>query len=162
LLVDNLMGIYLHGSLAMGCFNPSRSDIDLLVVTRQGMMRETVREVARIALRVSLNPRPLEFSILRESYLHPWQYPTPFDFHFGEDWRDQTARALADETELWTSDPPQTDPDLAAHITITRACGICLVGKPIVVVFPDVPRADYVDSIMEDFEFARERIGDNP
>ena len=29
---DDLAGIYLHGSLAMGCFNPDRSDIDLIVV----------------------------------------------------------------------------------------------------------------------------------
>ena len=28
----NLTGVYLHGSLAMGCFNPKKSDIDLLVV----------------------------------------------------------------------------------------------------------------------------------
>lgn len=28
----NLVGVYLHGSLAMGCFNPWESDLDLLVV----------------------------------------------------------------------------------------------------------------------------------
>ena len=28
-LGDNLVGIYLHGSLAMGRFNPDTSDIDL-------------------------------------------------------------------------------------------------------------------------------------
>lgn len=27
-----LTGIYLHGSMAMGCFNPEKSDIDLIVV----------------------------------------------------------------------------------------------------------------------------------
>jgi streptomycin 3"-adenylyltransferase len=32
ILGDNLHGIYLHGSLALGCFNPARSDIDVLVV----------------------------------------------------------------------------------------------------------------------------------
>lgn len=29
---DKLTGIYLHGSMAMGCFNPEKSDIDLLIV----------------------------------------------------------------------------------------------------------------------------------
>lgn len=28
-LQDKLTGIYLHGSLAMGCYNPESSDIDL-------------------------------------------------------------------------------------------------------------------------------------
>ena len=31
ILKDNLVGIYLHGSLAMGCFT-KKSDIDLLVL----------------------------------------------------------------------------------------------------------------------------------
>ena len=29
---EKLTGIYLHGSLAMGCFHPEKSDIDLIVV----------------------------------------------------------------------------------------------------------------------------------
>lgn len=33
-LQDNLIGIYLHGSLVMGCFNPQSSDIDFLVIVK--------------------------------------------------------------------------------------------------------------------------------
>ena len=32
ILGRNLTGIYLHGSMAMGCFNPGKSDIDLIIV----------------------------------------------------------------------------------------------------------------------------------
>ncbi|HHT85033.1 MAG: nucleotidyltransferase domain-containing protein [Bacillota bacterium] len=32
ILGSNLVGIYLHGSAAMGCWNPRTSDLDLLVV----------------------------------------------------------------------------------------------------------------------------------
>ena len=32
ILQDNLIGVYLHGSSVMGCFNPRKSDIDLIVV----------------------------------------------------------------------------------------------------------------------------------
>ena len=35
ILGENLVGVYLHGSLAMGCFNPRSSDVDLLVVVRE-------------------------------------------------------------------------------------------------------------------------------
>jgi predicted nucleotidyltransferase len=163
ILGDNLTGIYLHGSLAMGCFNPARSDIDLLVVMQQGMTPETMRKVARLVLKHSGRPGPFELSFLRQSYLNPWHYPTPFDFHFSDDWRDKTAAALAaPEWQLWSDNLPPTDPDLAAHVTITHARGICLVGKPILDVFPAVPRADYIDSIMGDFDYAREGIADNP
>ena len=34
ILGENLVGIYLHGSAAMGCFNDKKSDIDLLVVVK--------------------------------------------------------------------------------------------------------------------------------
>ena len=32
-LNENLVGIYLHGSAAFGCFNPDKSDVDFIVVT---------------------------------------------------------------------------------------------------------------------------------
>ena len=32
ILQDDLVGVYLHGSSVMGCFNPDKSDIDLIVV----------------------------------------------------------------------------------------------------------------------------------
>ena len=35
ILGENLAGVYLHGSLAMGCFNPRKSDLDLLTVVRE-------------------------------------------------------------------------------------------------------------------------------
>ncbi len=35
ILGDNLIGIYLHGSAVMGCYNKQKSDIDLLVVGRR-------------------------------------------------------------------------------------------------------------------------------
>ena len=34
---EELTGIYLHGSLAMGCFNPNKSDIDLIIVISNGI-----------------------------------------------------------------------------------------------------------------------------
>ena len=43
ILKENLTGIYLHGSSVMGCFNPEKSDIDLIVVVdrpRQGDRNE--------------------------------------------------------------------------------------------------------------------------
>ena len=37
ILGEELVGVYLHGSLAMGGFHPSESDLDLLAVVRQPM-----------------------------------------------------------------------------------------------------------------------------
>ncbi len=161
LLGINLAGMYLHGSLAMGCFNPARSDIDLLVVTGDRINANDWRGLAEIALQYSGQPRPLEFSVVPLSALQPWQYPTPYEFHYGEDGRQEIAEALT--SGAWRNEPQfRTDPDLAAHIKITHHRGICLNGQPIMDVFPPVPHVDYLDSILQDFDFARERMNANP
>ena len=69
ILEDNLVSIYLHGSLAMSCFNPERSDIDLLIVTRHGMTVETKRTIAELLLRSSMAPSPIEISFLVEQQI---------------------------------------------------------------------------------------------
>ncbi len=154
-LGDNLAGVYLHGSLALGCFNPQRSDIDLLAVTHRPMSPAEKRTVAASLLDISSHPYPVEISILAREHLHPWRYPTPFDFHYSEDWRGQTAAALADGSwQGWTASE-EGDPDLAAHITVLHARGVVLLGPPIADIFPLVPRADFLDSLRLDVLHAR-------
>ena len=161
-LDDNLLGVYLHGSLAMGCFNPQCSDIDLLVVTRRGMALETKRRVAGLLLRCSNDPRPVEISFLSGQNLHPWRHPTPYDFHYGEDWREKLQHQLTSgEWQKWNREV-RTDADLAAHVTLTLNRGVCLYGKPMAEVFPAVPPEHYVYSIVSDFYWAEERIARYP
>jgi hypothetical protein len=156
------MGIYLHGSLAMGCFNPARSDLDLLVITRQPMGVETKRSLGEALLRLSRHPAPIEVSFLSAEYLTPWRCPTPYDLHYSEDWRSRFEQALA--TGAWREwdQERQEDLDLAAHCTITRARGICLLGQPIDQTFPPVPARDYLAAIWDDFLWARARASNNP
>jgi streptomycin 3"-adenylyltransferase len=100
-LRENLIGIYLHGSLAMGCFNPAISDLDLLAVTRRSMPPQTKRAIAELLLRYSLAPIPVEIILLRQVDFTPWQYPTPFDFHYSEMWRERFIQDL--QTGEWQS-----------------------------------------------------------
>ena len=131
MLSSNLVGIYLHGSMAMGCFNPQRSDIDLLVVTRIGMTVETKRNVAQYLLTHSLSPSPIEISFLVQKDIHPFRHPLPYDLHYSESWRERYMQAIEDETWRTWNDEQKYDNDLATHITVTRARGICLNGEPI-------------------------------
>lgn len=34
---EELTGVYLHGSMAMGCFNSNKSDIDLIIVIKDSI-----------------------------------------------------------------------------------------------------------------------------
>lgn len=162
ILGEHLVGIYVHGSLAMGCFNPASSDLDFLIVTQSSMPLETKREIVTSLLNLSCRPVPIEVSFLARSHLEPWQYPTPFDLHYSEDWRADYERDLAGEGWHRWGHEAHRDPDLAAHITVLHARGVRLAGAPIAEVFPPVPREDYLASIAEDIAWGLERLAENP
>ena len=162
ILKDNLIGVYLHGSLAMGCFNPRRSDVDLLAVTKQGMSIEEKRRIVQLLLCISGSPSPLEISFLSQAELNPWRYPTPFDLHYSEEWRNQYVEGLqSGEWRNW-NERRLEDEDLAAHITITINRGITLYGPLPKEIFPRIPKEDYIASILSDFQWACDRIRENP
>ena len=54
-----------------------------------------------------------------------------------------------------------TDRDLAAHITVIRARGVCLCGAPIDEVFGEVPKQDYIDSLWHDIADAEGDIAED-
>ncbi|MGI8387826.1 aminoglycoside adenylyltransferase domain-containing protein [Robertmurraya sp. P23] len=162
IIKDDLIGIYIHGSLAMGGFNPKSSDIDVLVVTNKSMTVETKRKLAKLLLMQSSSPYPVEISFLNTEQLRVWQHPCPFDFHYSEFWRERYANDLLSGTDKFLNGDVNTDADLAAHITITNKRGVCVYGKSIDEVFPLVPSSDYLSSIMGDFTDCLENIEEDP
>ncbi len=162
-LGEGLVGVYLHGSLAMGCYNPVCSDLDLLVATRERLTGAQRRVVSALLLAESGQPAPIEISLLAREQLWPWRYPTPFDLHYSETWRERTAQGLATgRVEAAADEPAPCDADLAAHITVLHARGSCLWGAPIAEAFPPVPRADYLDSVRADLEWGLALLAENP
>jgi predicted nucleotidyltransferase len=139
-LGDAVVGVYAHGSFALGCFNPALSDLDVLVVTRRALTREERSTLGPLLGRV---PR-LEIHFLHESALRPWRHPATYDLHFGSE-----QRVVG----------PGADHDLAAHVTVARHAGIGMLGPPPIDVLPEVPWADYEDSLRRDLEWCGEHGG---
>lgn len=162
ILGDDLVGIYLHGSLATGCFNPDRSDIDLLVVTLQPMSLEIKRQIIDQLLSLSNAPCPIEISFLILPEIHPFEHPLLFDLHYSEMWRQQKKREMTDGTWQHWNEERRRDPDLTAHLMITCHRGITLFGKPVPEVLPLVPCKDYISSILGDYTDARDHRMSNP
>lgn len=157
-----VIGVYLHGSLAMGGFNPARSDVDLLVVTETPIGMKTKKKLAAFFLEQSSNPYPVEVSSLNLSQLEEWQFPTPYDFHFSEYWRERFEQDAARGTTACLNIEGKSDIDLAAHFVILNHRGICLEGRPTEEVFPVVPKADYLASILDDYEDCLQKIFQDP
>lgn len=157
-----IVGVYLHGSLAMGGFNPARSDIDLLVVTDVPVGIAEKQKLVAFFLEQSGNPFPVEVSFLNVSQLVEWKFPTPYDFHFSEYWRERYELDVAQGATACLDGEEKYDIDLAAHITILNHRGICLEGQPIHEIFPPVPKADYLSSILDDYADCLEGIHEKP
>lgn len=160
ILGSNLVGIYLHGSAAMGCFNAEKSDIDLLVVINNDLAEEDKLRYMNMVVELNgLAPsKGIELSIVKKSVCKPFVYLTPFELHFS-----------GTHLEWFQRDPQDyilnmngTDKDLAAHIMIIYHRGQCLYGEEIRDVFEEVGREAYFDSIWYDVEHAQEEILENP
>ncbi|MCA0174260.1 aminoglycoside adenylyltransferase domain-containing protein [Bacillus sp. RAR_GA_16] len=162
ILGNNYIGFYLHGSLAIGGFNPKRSDVDFLIITKKGVTVQAKKELAQLYLSASNKPFPIEMSILREKYLRIWEHPSSYDFHFSEFWRERYEHDLETNGSEYLNEEVYKDSDLAAHITIMTECGISLDGQAIDQIFHIVPKEDYLSSILVDFEECVEDIIRHP
>ena len=160
ILGKELCGVYLHGSAAMGCFSPVKSDIDLIVVVEHTVpdgMKRTFLDMT-VALNESAPPKGIEMSVVRKAVCSPFVYPTPYELHFSAGHLDRYLR----DPDRYIQEMKGTDKDLAAHFTVIRARGKCLWGLPIETVFGEVPPADYLDALWYDVEEAGKEITECP
>jgi predicted nucleotidyltransferase len=136
-LGDNLIGAFLHGSLALGCHNPALSDVDILVVIRRSLTREQRKTIEPLLAQI---PR-LEMHFLAEPGLVPWRHPAPYDAYYGSE-----GRLIG----------PGEDRDLAAHLTVAREAGVALLGPPPAEVLPQIPWEHYEDALLRDLDWCRD------
>ena len=160
ILESKLVGIYLHGSLAFDCFNWQSSDIDFIVVVKEGLSQK--EKMALISVLIELSPQAppkgFEMSVVLSQYCRHFVYPTPYELHFSN---MHLASAKADLSEFCRH-MNGADSDLAAHFTVLKDRGKVLTGAPIADVFGEVPKTDYLSSIRADVADALEAVNDNP
>ena len=84
ILEENLVGVYLHGSLAMGCFNPQKSDIDLIIVVNEPLTDSIKKEYLRMVVEHNARgpAKGIEMSVVLRNVCKPFVYPTPYELHF--------------------------------------------------------------------------------
>lgn len=145
ILGENLVGVYLHGSLAFGCYHSAHSDIDFIVVVNRELTLDQKKAMIRVllALEPYSPPKGLEMSVVLKSVCNPFVYPTPYELHYSNAYREQAKRDL----EAYCQHMKGTDKDLAAHFTVIRKVGVALWGDFEDQVFGEVPHENYLDSL---------------
>ena len=159
-LRSNLVGIYLHGSAAMGCFHPAASDLDLILI-----IEEDISDSAKLAFMneiIQFNkeapPKGLELSLVKREYCKPFVYPTPYEMHFSNGHLEWFLKSPNEYVEKMKG----TDKDLAAHFANIIQYGIVLFGEEIESVFDSVPKEYFIDSLWYDISEAECDILKNP
>jgi streptomycin 3"-adenylyltransferase len=160
ILGNNLVGIYLHGSLAFGCFNPNKSDIDFLVVVNNAPTVEEKEKLIETLLHLSKEApaKGYEMSVVLSEVCKNFVYPTPFELHYSI----ANLQRCKDNLKEYCTSMKGTDKDLAAHFTVIKKVGYNIFGERIEDVFGEVSKANYLDSIRSDVENATDDIVGNP
>lgn len=161
LLGSNLVGIYLHGSYVLGSYNEDVSDLDYVVVVRHALTATNKRELMSVTLHKlwPLAPKKgLEFHVMVQSALRPFQTPIPFDFHFSK----YHYQDYVQSPNQYIQTMHGTDPDLAAHLTIMNHYGQVLTGPVIAEVFSPIPPAVYWQALVFDIADAQTEITVDP
>jgi len=159
-LKESLVGIYVHGSAAFGCYDPARSDLDYIaVVSSEPTLEQKVSIIKKTLAAEDLAPaKGLEMHVLSLSACKSFVHPCPFLLHYSAAYRS----AATADTEGFCREMHGFDPDLGAHITVMNAVGYPLLGPAVKDVFSPVPREDYINSILFDVENAEEEISRDP
>jgi hypothetical protein len=127
--IPGLVGVYAHGSAALGGFGPA-SDLDVLVVADGDADWPALGAKLLADCR---HPRALELSVVDASAARHPSPPWPYLLHVNSG------------ESRFGLDSGQGDPDLIAHYAVTRAAGVAISGPPADSVFGPVSRTRLVD-----------------
>ncbi len=80
ILGNNLIGIYLHGSAVMGCYNEKKSDIDLLVVIKEAISNNIKHRFMDMVVELNTYapPKGIELSIVKRDCMQSVCLPDTF------------------------------------------------------------------------------------
>jgi len=147
ILQDNLIGIYLYGSLAMGCFRPKSSDIDVLLIAKERLSKELRKKTIEYLQSTCSKDRCIELSIIRANALKNPQYPMIVDLHY----------------EYWGNIfENKKDKEILSNLYTTRTRGFHVWGKSIDELFSTIPAQYHLLSVIEDIEHAKRYLHEKP
>lgn len=129
-----LVGVYLHGSGALGGWSAERSDVDLLGVVARPLERRAKREISSRLNHPSLGsptPAGLELSLVTAAVAADPPRRPPFELH--------VSTGPSPQTHL--GGPASADPDLLLHFAVCRRAGVIVAGPDPVEVFAEPPRS---------------------
>lgn len=150
ILENNVIGIYLHGSIIFNDFEWDKSDIDFIVIVKNRISLQQKEKIISFILKINkyCPKKGLEMSIIQHRNINPFVYPTPFELHYSNYYYFVCKKNLKEFCQNMNG----LDKDLATHCKLIISRGITLYGLPIDHVFSEVPELYFIDSIFNDIK----------
>ena len=142
-----LLGLYLHGSGALGGWSAERSDVDLLGVVARPLDRRAKRVISARLQHPSLTcpaPAGLELSLVTAAVAADPPRRPPFELHL--------TTGPSPQTHL--GGPAAADPDLLLHFAVCRRAGVAVAGPEPAEVFTEPPRAWLLEQAAAELRWA--------
>ena len=161
ILKDNYVGVYFHGSLRLGSFNPNKSDLDFIIVVKNKLSSEIKEQIwDKMLENEKLFPKKgFEFSVVLEDNCRNIKHPIPYELHGSEAWIDR----YKTDKSLVINDDYKVDSDLASHFNVINVPNDSMdFGKPSKEVFAKVPKEYIIDSNYGDTLECVTEITNNP
>jgi predicted nucleotidyltransferase len=142
-----LVGVYLHGSLAMGGFHLGRSDVDVLAVCAEPLSGERSIALGEALAAIPLpSGTDLELSLVTEAALRTPSDVPSFEVHV----------STHEKPFVVDGHDRPGDEDLVIHFAVARARGRPLTGPDPGELFPEPDRASLIRAFLSDIKWARE------
>lgn len=145
----DLLGVYVHGSAALGGWDPATSDVDVLVVAKTMPSTQTVAQIGALLVdRVTECPGTgLELSIVTERSAARPGAPWPYVLH--------VAGSTASDARIVHGDSNKGDPDLVLHYAVCRQSGYAAFGPPAATVIGAVARPVLLRALADELHWAQ-------
>ena len=161
ILKDNYVGVYFHGSLRFGSFNPNKSDLDFIIVVKNIIDSKTKELIFdKMLENEHLFPKKgFEFSVVLAENCFNIKHPVPYELHGSESWIEK----YKSDKSLVINDDYKVDPDLASHFNVINIPNESMdFGKSSKEVFAKVPKEYIIDFNYQDTLDCVEEITNNP
>ena len=161
ILNDNYVGVYFHGSLRLGSFNPNKSDLDFIIVVKEKLSAEVKKQIwDKMLENEKIFPKKgFEFSVVLEENCRNIKHPIPYELHGSEAWINR----YREDKSLVINEDYKVDPDLASHFNVINVPNESMdFGKPSNEVFSKVPKEYIIDSNYGDTLECVNEITNNP
>jgi hypothetical protein len=141
-----LVGVYVHGSAVLGDFIAGASDLDVLIVTRDSIERDSIAALAETL--AACDPSPavgVEASVVTRSAAMLPRAPWPFLVHVTNH---------PDDSKVVYGVDCDGDPDLVLHYSVLRQRGWTAAGTPAADIVGEIDRATIVARLAAELKWA--------